>query len=111
MLRVLQRSRVTFNAHTDEGRGYIGNMRLFEATGVGTCLLTDTGANLSDLFVEDQEVVTYRSLEECIEKQRYLLAHDDIRRQIALAGQKRTLKDHTVMNRCLQIDEIIQKRI
>ena len=86
-------------------------MRMFQATGVGTCLLTDTGRNMADLFEEDHEVVTYSSIEECIEKVNYLLEHDDVRRQIATAGQKRTLRDHTVMNRCQQIDEILQKML
>ncbi len=109
MYRVLRQSKVTFNRHTDRAEDSVGNMRMFEATGVGSCLLTDTGKNMSDLFEEDYEVVTYSSIEECIEKVNYLLEHDDVRRQIAAAGQRRTLKDHTVMNRCQQIDDILQK--
>ena len=112
MYRILHSSKVTFNIHpgfaTYESAGCI---RLFEATGVGTCLLTDTARNISDLFEEDHEVVTYSSIEECIEKVNYLLEHDDVRRQIAAAGQRRTLKDHTILNRCQQIDEVLQKML
>ena len=111
MYRILRQSRVTFNRHTDAAEDSVGNMRMFQATGVGTCLLTDTGRNMADLFEEDHEVVTYSSIEECVEKANYLLEHDDVRRQIAAAGQRRTLKDHTVMNRCQQIDEILQKML
>ncbi len=109
MFRILRQSKVTFNKHSDPAGDTVDNIRMFQAPGVGTCLLTDTGRNMSDLFVEDQEVVTYSSVEECIEKVNYLLEHDDVRRQIAAAGQKRTLKDHTTINRCRQIDEIFQK--
>lgn len=109
MYRILHQSKVTFNKHSDPAEDTVDNMRMFEATGVGTCLLTDTGKNMSDLFQEDHEVVTYSSIEECIEKASYLLEHDDVRRQIAAAGQRRTLKDHTVLNRCQQIDDILQK--
>src|SRR3989338_4809198 len=89
----------------------VGNMRMFEATGVGCCLLTDTGKNLTNLFEKDREVVTYTSIEECIEKVCFLIEHDIVRREIAIAGQKRTLRDHTVMNRAIQINEILQKRL
>lgn len=111
MYRVLHQSKVTFNKHSDPAEDTVDNMRLFEATGVGTCLLTDTGKNMRDLFDENHEVVTYSCIEECVEKLNYLLEHDDIRRQIAAAGQKRTLKDHTATNRCRQIDEILQKML
>lgn len=111
MYRTLHQSKVTFNKHSDPAEDTVDNMRMFEATGVGTCLLTDTGKNMSDLFEEDHEVVTYASMEECIEKASYLLEHDDVRRQIAAAGQRRTLKDHTVKNRCQQIDGILQKTL
>ncbi len=83
-------------------------MRLYEATGVGTCLLTDWKANLPNLFTLDVEVVAYRSAEECIEKVRYLLDHEDVRQAIAAAGQRRTLRDHTTRQRAEQLDDIIQ---
>ena len=73
--------------------------------------LTDSGTNMSDLFEEEKEVVTYSSIDECIEKVNYLLEHEDVRRQIAAAGQRRTLKDHTTLNRCQQVDEILQKML
>ena len=82
---------------------------MFEATGVGACLLTDTGHNMPDLFEEDKEVITYRTIDEAVDKVNYLLAHPDEAEQIAKAGQIRTLKDHTIINRCQQIDEVIQK--
>ena len=63
MYTLLHQSRLTFNKHTDQAGNCVGNMRMFEATGVGTCLLTDTGNNLPDLFEEDREVVTYRTID------------------------------------------------
>ncbi|MCP4351339.1 MAG: glycosyltransferase [Desulfobacterales bacterium] len=111
MYRILRQSKVTFNKHSDPAEDTVDNIRMFQAPGVGTCLLTDAGRNISDLFAEDQEVVTYSSVEECIEKVNYLLDHDNVRRQIARAGQKRTLKDHTIINRCRQVDEILQKML
>jgi hypothetical protein len=111
MYNLLHQSKVTFNKHADLGRGSVGNMRMFEATGVGTCLVTDMGKNMRDLFEPDKEVVTYTSIDEAVEKVNYLMEHEDQRREIAAAGQRRTLGDHTALNRCMQIDEILQKQL
>lgn len=86
-------------------------MRLFEATGVGTCLLTDWKENLSSLFDVDREVVTYRSTEECLERMHYLQNNPDVCSAIAQAGQKRTLRDHTFAHRAQRFDEIIQAHL
>jgi glycosyltransferase involved in cell wall biosynthesis len=109
MYNLLHKSIITFNKHTDQAWGCVGNMRMFEATGAGTCLVTDTGSNMKDLFEEDKEVVTYSSIDEAIEKVNYLMEHPKEAEKIAKAGQARTLKDHNVMNRCQQINEVIQK--
>jgi hypothetical protein len=107
MFQQLHDSRVALNTHIDISPVNASNMRLFEATGVGACLLTDWKANLSELFLPDAEVVAYRNAGECVEKVKYLLAHEAERRRIALAGQRRTLRDHTFASRAAQIDGII----
>ena len=107
MYNLLHQSKITFNKHADLSFGNVGNMRMFEATGVGTCLVTDTGYNMDDLFEPDKEVVTYSSVDEAVEKVNYLQNHPDEAEQIAKAGHARTLKDHTIMNRCQLIDESI----
>ena len=111
MYNILHQSIVTFNKHTDATQGDVGNMRLFEATGTGTCLITDLGYNLCDLFDTDKEVMTYSSIDEAVEKANYLLGHPAVAAEIASAGQKRVLKDHTTFQRCRQIDEVIQKKL
>ena len=108
MFQQLQRTRVSLNTHIDISATHASNMRLYEATGVGSCLLTDWKSNLGELFADDVEVVTYKSAAECVEKVNYLLAHDDARRAIALAGQRRTLRDHSFDNRAVQLHQIIQ---
>jgi glycosyltransferase involved in cell wall biosynthesis len=110
MYQLMYQSRLTFNIHADAS-GRVGNMRMFEATGAGTCLVTDTGPNLADLFVDGKEVVTYSSLDECVEKVTYLLEHEDERQAIASAGQQRCLRDHSIASRCEQIDALIRERL
>ena len=91
--------------------GIVGNLRLFEATGVGTCLLTDTGQNMIELYEPDTEIVTYGSAEEAIEKVNYLLENESERASIASAGQKKTLSSHTIFHRCQLIDEVFQSKL
>jgi hypothetical protein len=103
MFRVLYESRVALNRHIGVAERYANNMRLYEATGVGTLLLTDEKENLGELFVPGSEVVTYANEEELVERVRHLLAHDDERRTIAAAGQARTLRDHTYLHRMREL--------
>jgi hypothetical protein len=107
MFQQLHDSRVALNTHIDISPVNASNMRLFEATGVGTCLLTDWKTNLHELFQPDAEVVAYQDAEECVEKVKYLLAHEAERRSVAAAGQRRTLRDHTFASRAAQIDGIV----
>lgn len=109
--KLLARAKITLNVHADLAANYAGNMRLFEATGMGSCLITEWKENLADLFEPELEVVTYRSAEECVEKVHYLLNHEEDRQAIAAAGQKRTLRDHTFATRVRQLDELIQQRL
>ena len=112
MFEVLRRSKIAFNRHTDAlGEAAFGNIRVFEATGVGSCLVTDFADNGHDLFEPDTEIVTYTCVEECIEKVKYLLENDSERLEIAEAGRQRTLNNHTMRHRCEQIHEFIENAI
>jgi len=108
MFQVIRDSKVTLNVHADSSPRFASNMRLFETTGVGTCLVTDWKENLQELFIPDEEVVTYRSAEECIEKIRWLLAHPKEREAIAAAGMARTLREHTFSHRAVELDRILR---
>jgi spore maturation protein CgeB len=111
MFQQLHETRVALNSHIDISPVSASNIRLFEATGVASCLLTDDKSNLATLFEPDAEVVAYSSAEDCAEKARYLLDHPSERRAIAEAGQRRTLRDHTFAQRVAQLDEIIGSSI
>jgi hypothetical protein len=99
MYRALARSHVTFNRHIDVAENNANNMRLYEATGVGTLLITDRKQNLGELFEPGREVVVYSDAEEAARLIRHYLAHPDEAAEIARAGQARTLRDHTYRQR------------
>ncbi|QUS59320.1 glycosyltransferase [Synechocystis sp. PCC 7338] len=111
MYQQLANSKITFNNHINISSQSASNMRLFEATGVGTCLVTDWKSNLTELFEPDFEIVTYRNVDECIEKVKWLLENNEVCQGIAKAGQQRTLKDHTFAQRAIQLDKIIRQAL
>jgi spore maturation protein CgeB len=109
MFQALKNSKIAFNNHIDISSHSASNMRLFEVTGVGTCLVTDWKENLHTIFTPDTEVITYRSTDECVEKVQWLLANPQKQAEIATAGQKRTLKNHTFQHRAVKLNELIVK--
>lgn len=109
MLNTLYKSYVVLNIHADSSPIYASNMRLFESTGVGTCLLTDYKKNIADLFEPGKEILTYKTVDECIEKMKYIRDHPNIRDSIATAGYKRCMKDHNYNVRAEKLDEYIRK--
>jgi hypothetical protein len=94
MYQLLADSKITFNSHIGAAGNKAANMRLLEATGSGTLLLTDFKENLNDLFEIDKEVVAYKTKEEAVEKIKYYLEHEKERATIAATGQARTLRDY-----------------
>ncbi len=109
MYNVLFNSKIVFNAHGGVSGNYAANIRMFEATGVGSLLLTDYKDNIKDFFEPDYEIITYKTAEECADKAKWLLQNQDKAKQIAQNGQKRTLKNHNLEDRFIQVYEIINK--
>jgi spore maturation protein CgeB len=103
MYQVLRRSRVTLNSHIDMAGREAGNMRLFEATGVGAFLLTDYKDNLHTLFEPGREVAAWRSIDDCLAAIGRALADHNGRAAMACAGQARTMAQHTYRHRASEI--------
>jgi hypothetical protein len=111
MYRVLASTQIAINRHGDIADGYANNMRLFEATGVGALLMTERAANLPGLFDPDTEVVTYEGAEDLVDKVRFYLDHPRQRHEIATAGQRRTLAEHTYRQRMGELHELLVTRV
>jgi len=111
MYSTLQRSKITLNYHIDLAENYANNLRLFEATGVGTLLLTDSKCNLHELFEPGKEVAVYRTPEECVALAQYFLEHETERAAIARAGQQRTLRDHTYRLRMQELSALLERQL
>ena len=110
MYQILHDSKIAINHHGDVGP-YANNLRMYEATGVGTLLVTDWKMNLHELFEPGKEIVAYRNAEECAQLIEYYLRNDREREDIARAGQRRTLGEHTFLHRMQQLVEIVAKHL
>jgi spore maturation protein CgeB len=99
MFNELYNSKIVLNTHGDNSIRTAANMRMTEATGVGALLLTDWKENIADLFQPDEEIVTYKTAAEAVDKIRMLLNNDALRAKIAAAGQKRTLREYNYRRR------------
>lgn len=103
MYKKTAESLATLNIHADSSPIHASNVRMFETTGVGAPLITDWRENIPTLFTPDEEVITYRSLEECQEKIRWVLDNPAQAKKIGEAGQARCLRDHTFDVRAKQL--------
>jgi spore maturation protein CgeB len=111
MYEVLARSKITINRHIAVAGNYANNMRLYEATGMGALLLTDSKDNLRDLFEPGQEIETYSDPEEAVEKINALMRDGDRLAKIAAAGKARTFREHTYQARMKELLDILTRHI
>lgn len=95
MYEIYSRSKIVINRHGEIAQNYSNNMRLFESTGVGALLMTENSLNIKDYFEPGKECVTYENEQDLLDKIDYYLNHEDERKAIAKAGQKRTLECYT----------------
>jgi spore maturation protein CgeB len=109
MFLILRRSHITLNKHIAIAENNANNMRLFEATGMGACLITDWKENLHDLFEPGKEVIAYHSVEECLDLIRYFCEHSAERGRIAEAGHARCLRDHTYQQRMVELTAVLMR--
>lgn len=99
---IYTRSRIVFNHAINDDV----NMRVFEALATRSLLLTPEVSSLDVLFQDGVHLVTYRTLDEAVEKAHYYLAHDDEREQIAEAGYREVLAKHTFAHRVKRMLEV-----
>jgi hypothetical protein len=88
-------SKIVFNTAADDDI----NMRCFEATATGSFLLTEWVPTLGECFEDGKHLVTYKTMDEAIDKAKYYLIHEDERDEIAKSGMEHTLNNHTYVHR------------
>lgn len=117
LYKLLNDSKITLNVHGHVNANYgkakfaAGNIRLFEATGTGCCLLTDHLPHLEEFFIPDEEIVTYRNKFEAIEKAKYLLDNPSLAESIARKGHAKAWTQHTSKMRAKEFCKILERNV
>jgi spore maturation protein CgeB len=75
------------------------NMRVFETMGTKTCLLTDDIPGVTELFEDGNHLLTFKSIDEAVEKMRMILKDDALRQTIASNGYYEVMAKHTYKHR------------
>ncbi len=70
-------------------------LREFEIPMIGGFYLTQNCSELADYYVVDREIAVWDTAKDVVEKCRYYLAHPNERAEIAEAGRRRALENHT----------------
>lgn len=83
--------------------------RMYTAVGCGAFYMCQYVEGIEEVLIPDKEIVTFSSDEEMIDKIKFYLPKDDIRKKIAEAGQSRVLREHTYEVRIRQMISIIEK--
>lgn len=107
LYRKMAETDIVLNCHLDAAGPYANNLRLYEATGVGSFLLTDWKFNLHGLFEIGTEVAAYRDADDAVRLLQHYREHPEERRAIAEAGQRRTLRDHTYEHRAAELIDML----
>ena len=111
MYNKLACSNISLNFHIKEADGQSGNMRMYEATGCGSLLLTESTKDLNNLFEPYKEVVPYDSIPDLKEKINYYSKNKKEAQKIAKSGQKKCLEKHGYNFRIIEFDGLIKKHL
>jgi len=83
------------------------NMRVFEALGTGSFLLTNELPTLNKLFEDGLHLITYNNYKTMIDYTDYYLRHDQERELIAKSGYNEVISNHTYQKRWEKIKKVI----
>jgi spore maturation protein CgeB len=78
-------------------------LRVFDIMGAGGFLMTNYQSELTELFVDGEDLVIYYSFDDLVEKVNYYLTHEEERRRIAEHGCLKVREQH---NYYLRLNDI-----
>ena len=107
----INKAKITLNFSKSRGSMKQTKARIFEIMGAGGFCLTETSNEVSDFFVLDKEIVTFKNFQELLEKAKYFLKNNFDRDEIAIKGNYRCNLNYTtskIMEKILYQLENIQ---
>lgn len=115
-VKIFNATKINLNLHSSvqadklvTGGDFV-NPRTFELAACGAFQLVDKRTLMADAFADD-ELATFTSMKDLIEKIDYYSANAEKRKQVAAKSRKRVLKDHTYVNRMRSLIEFTAERI
>lgn len=86
-------------------------LRVFDVLGCRGFLISNYQEEIAELFEDGKDLVLYHSQEELSEKVDWYLKHDLERKKIAVNGYNNVKKNHTAMNRLIDLFRIVSEVI
>jgi len=114
-VRIYHASQINLNLHSSVQvrdlvpQGDFVNPRTFELAACGAFQLVDTRSLMPELFADD-ELATFRTIQELLEKIDYFLTRPQERAAYAQRGRSRVLRDHTYQVRMNSLIDFIKER-
>lgn len=115
-VKIFNATKINLNLHSSiqaeelVTNGDFINPRTFELAACGAFQLVDNRILLSEAFAED-ELATFSSMEDLLEKIEYFLANPEKREDYANKAQVRVLNEHTYRVRIRQLIDFTKERI
>ena len=104
LIRIYNQSKIVLNiSKTSKGDKIQIKGRDFEVPGCGSLSLTQESEEIKEYFEPDNEIVTYKDVDEAIQKIKYYLSHEKELDLISNNGYQRVLKDHTYKKRLKEV--------
>lgn len=94
----MRESVISLNFANSRGADQI-KARCFEVPGAGGFLLTEAVRGLERFYRPGEEIAMFKGEDELLSQIQHYLAHPEERDRIAIAGQRRTARDHTYERR------------
>ncbi len=85
------------------------NCKFFEIAGSGGVQLCDDNQVVSEFFEKDEEVFTFKTNDEAVEKIKYLLDNPEVRYNASLKVYEKSIKEHTYEKRIEQVIKTVFK--
>ena len=114
-VRIYSASQISLNLHSSVQarelvpQGDFVNPRTFELAACGAFQLVDRRELMPELFADD-ELASFSSMQELLEKIDYFLTHPEDRAAFAERGRRRVLRDHTYHTRMETLIGFIKER-
>ena len=103
---VFRQSRININITTRSITSGL-SQRIWDVLGCRGFLITNYQPEIDQFFIDGQDLVTYKSHEELIDKIRYYLENDAERESIARNGWAKVNESGSVLNRVIEILRIV----